>query len=406
MRSSWSRPTQLTDTYDVAIVGGGPAGAAVAVRLASMGRSVVVFERHAVPQWRACGVFASPLVRSRLADVGMATDQIASLNREIAALTLESTRGVTCRLEYDHGHACGFDRVRLDAALLDLASAAGARVERGVVVRNIDLAGTTLDVSSVGAPDPSARTVSARVIVGADGGGSRVAHAARVVSRRNWLSRSGITFHLADTQALPEEQPMDGRFVLGEGWYVGLAPVPGGRVNVGIVVRSSALAVGAQAAVARVLDSLPASADRWQSATRTDETAVAGRLEHHTTRAAGKGWFLVGNAVGFIDPLTGEGLHRSLVTAEMCAESVDRYLADDLGAPAVYDRRVRSRFRSKDAVSLVLQVFLSRPAALDYALHRLARRAGPRGELTLVLTDQTRASRALDPRFLVALLRP
>ena len=71
-----------------------------------------------------------------------------------------------------------------------------------------------------------------------------------------------------------------------------------------------------------------------------------------------------------------------------------------------YDRHLRSRFLTKDVVSWVLQLFIAQPSLLDYALRRLSRRARERKTLTLVLTDQLRASRALDPRFLLRLLAP
>jgi flavin-dependent dehydrogenase len=142
------------------------------------------------------------------------------------------------------------------------------------------------------------------------------------------------------------------------------------------------------------------------SASTTDSVTFAGRLEHHVARSAGPGFLLVGDAIGFIDPLTGEGLQRALVSAELASDAISKWLAGDRSAMDVYDRRVRSRWRSKNAVSWLLQVFLARPAAFDYALRRLAEREHLREELTLVLTDQARATRALDPRFLSRLLAP
>ena len=76
----------MADVYDVAIVGGGPAGAATAIRLARGGYRVVLFERHATADWRACGVFTSPLVRARLHDLGLGMDEIAGLHRPINAM--------------------------------------------------------------------------------------------------------------------------------------------------------------------------------------------------------------------------------------------------------------------------------------------------------------------------------
>ena len=114
----------MADALDVAIVGGGPAGAATAIRLARLGYRVSVFERHAEPRWRACGVFTSPLVAQRLAALGMDAETISDLYRPISSMDLESTSGASCRLEYRHGFACGFDRVRLDTELLERAAAA------------------------------------------------------------------------------------------------------------------------------------------------------------------------------------------------------------------------------------------------------------------------------------------
>ena len=64
------------------------------------------------------------------------------------------------------------------------------------------------------------------------------------------------------------------------------------------------------------------------------------------------------------------------------------------------------RFRSKDALSLLVQAFLARPALFDYAARRLAARDRVRETMGLVMGDLVPATRALDPRFIAALLRP
>jgi hypothetical protein len=64
------------------------------------------------------------------------------------------------------------------------------------------------------------------------------------------------------------------------------------------------------------------------------------------------------------------------------------------------------RFATKDIVSLIVQAFLERPALFEYAARRLARRDRVRETMGLVMGDLVPASRALDPRFLAALLRP
>jgi flavin-dependent dehydrogenase len=133
---------------------------------------------------------------------------------------------------------------------------------------------------------------------------------------------------------------------------------------------------------------------------------VALPLANRVGRVAGRRHLLVGDAAGFIDPLTGEGIHRALVSSALAAEAISSWLNGDRNALTAYDRRLRARFRNKDVVSWLLQLFLATPALLDYAVARLERRDRLRDTLTLVMTDQLRPSRALDPRFLARLLAP
>ena len=64
------------------------------------------------------------------------------------------------------------------------------------------------------------------------------------------------------------------------------------------------------------------------------------------------------------------------------------------------------RFATKDLVSRIVQAFLARPSLFDYAARRLAARHGVRETMGLVIGDIVPAARALDPRFLAALLAP
>ena len=402
----------MIDETDVAIVGGGPAGAALATRLAGLGVRATLFERSPQPKWRACGVFSSPLTARRLIELGLTAGRVADLSRQISGLRLHTTGGADCELVYQHGHARGFDRVRLDESLLARAQDAGADIRTGVVVRSVDLPHSAgrpcrLQVSQTGTDrDPESRTVQARLVVGADGPASLVARTAGVTLAQRWLGKAGITFHRADPDAAPPAEAMTGTFVFGKGWYVGIAPVPRGRVNVGIVVPAVYLAAPLEATIARLLAQFPSPHQRWWAATPTDSYVAAGSLAHRVKRASGPGFLLVGDAAGFIDPLTGDGLHRALVSSELAAESITRWLRGDAAALDDYDRHLRARFRNKDVVSWVLQGFLAQPALLDYAVRRLASRRRQREILTLVLTDQVPASRGLDPRFLARLLTP
>ena len=126
----------------IAIVGGGPAGAVLAARLATAGRDVVVLERAPAWVWRAGGVFTSPAAVAALRRAGLDAATLAAVARPIPAMRVETPSGATFRLTYgaETGGepAVGFDRSRLDPALLDLAIGAGADVRRGWHVTDAD----------------------------------------------------------------------------------------------------------------------------------------------------------------------------------------------------------------------------------------------------------------------------
>ena len=159
------RPTRsagrrgVTDErVDVAIVGGGPAGAVLATRLARAGVAVTVLERSATWAWRAGGVFASPAAAVALERAGLDRATLAAVARPIPAMRVETQGGTAFRLTYgtETGGrpAVGFDRSRLDPALLDLARSAGADVRLGLARRGGRHRGATARGSGPGRGRP------------------------------------------------------------------------------------------------------------------------------------------------------------------------------------------------------------------------------------------------------------
>jgi flavin-dependent dehydrogenase len=406
------------DVVDVAIVGAGPAGTTLAARLARRGVEVTVLERALSWQWRAGGVFTSPAAVAALERTGLSRDVIAAVARPIPALRLETPLGTTVRLTYgtEAGGppAVGFDRSRLDTVLEALALNAGATIRRGVAVTSVELPGVDGGAARLRLGDDEVR---ARIVVGADGLHSIVANATGVARSARLPPRVGLTWHVRDERP---ECPRDGRMVVIRDGYVGLAPVPGGRLNIGMVLgptwRASLARDGAGETTRRVLMSIPPTEDdptSWAEAEPCERIAGASPLGGRVTRRAGPGWFLVGDAAGFLDPFTGEGLHRALVSTELAAAAIDAALRTGSSAPCsaraaadAYDRAMWRRFASKDAVSWLVQTFLARPQLFEYAARRIADRPAVRARMGLVMGDLIPASHGLDPRFLAAVLAP
>ena len=428
-----------TERVEVAIVGGGPAGSALAILLARSGHEVLVVERSAAPGWRACGVF-SPTALPRLADFGI-TARDGALVRRLPGLRLE-VRGSPPLDLFGNAFPAGFSRPSLDAVLLDMARTAGAQVRTGVSVTGVSAA-SRVDPAriEVRGRDDGSRVIAADLVVGADGIRSIVARSAGVGIRPALRGRVALTFHVREpgrarqaaieptagarsgTAAVEQPRPWvaspnarpgrTARMVVFDGGYCGLAPVPGGRVNAGIVLHGrrwlEALRSDGPSAVARrVLAALPPDPADGTCIDPHPLDAVAGSfpLAHAVRRAAGPRWLLVGDAAGFLDPFTGEGLDRAFASAGLAAEAIAEHRRGRPDALASYADALADRFGPRDRLTLLLQAFVARPAVLAYALRRVGRREALRRTIDLVLADRLPASRALDPHFLAAVLAP
>lgn len=401
----------MTERVGIAIVGGGPAGAVLAARLAAAGTPVTILERSVEWRWHAGGVFTSPAAVAALRRCGLDRDTLTTVARPVPAMRVETPSGTAFRLTYgaDAGGepAVGFDRSRLDPALLDLAGRAGADIRRGWHVTGFEPEAGLLRART---PDGAPTTLAASVVVGADGLHSVIARATGVARPARLDRRVGLTYHLPDPDPTGSR---DARMRILRDGYVGIAPVAGGRVNVGIVLgaswRPALVSRGARAVADAIVAAIPPTPDdpgTWRDGEPTDPLAGAWPLGHRVTGRAGRGWLLIGDAAGFLDPFTGEGLHRAIVSAELAAAAIAARDRGRTGAFDAYERAMRRRFMAKDAVSWLVQAFLGRPWLFEYAARRVAARPSVRATMGLVMGDLAPAGRALDPRYLAALLAP
>jgi geranylgeranyl reductase family protein len=385
---------------DVVVVGAGPAGSATAAALARAGARVLLVEAAHHPRPKACAEYASPRMTEELARIGLPPAAWVDLAVPLAGMEMHAGRHVA-RVEYADRHgprnAWGVDRRTFDGRLAEHARASGADVREGT--RAIGLAWASDRVVGVRLRDGTGQITSVQSghVIGADGARSTVARLTGVERPVRFPRRLGLVAHHAGVASLDDH----GEMHVGDGYYVGLAPTPGGELNVGMALPMNG-AASARERFEAAIAGIPAVASRLAGSPRLSSIRGAAPIGHRVADVAGPGWMLVGDAAGFVDPFTGEGIHRALrsgraaVTALMAGGDV----------AATYRAERRRAFAAKSALSWVVQGFLAAPPLLEHAIARLADRPGAALRLGSALGDCRPATDALSPRAVLEVLVP
>jgi geranylgeranyl reductase family protein len=390
----------MTVRCDVLVVGAGPAGSATAAAIAAGGRSVVLLEASRHPRPKACAEYASPIIAEELDRLGLGAEAWQADAAPVCGMrVIRGDDAVDVRYADARGPrpAWGLDRTRFDATLAAHAVSLGAELlDRTAFVdawRTSDGWVTTARTAS-----GQERTVASRWLVGADGARSRLAHRLGVERPVRMPRRLGLIAHYEADPALVEH----GEMHVGRDCYIGLAPLANGRLNVGMALpadRPGSAERRYEAAIA----SIPAVRARLEGRRRLTPIRGASPIGHRVARAAGPGWMLVGDAAGFIDPFTGEGIFRALRSARAAAAALAE---GDEGATERYLLNRRTAFTAKDALTWTIQGLLAARPVMGYALRRLASRDGLALRLGSALGDCRPATDALSPLFLARVLRP
>ena len=395
---------------EVIVVGGGPAGSATALRLARAGVRVTLLERGRYPRHKPCAEYMSPGVVRELhrLGAGAAVERAARARldgfRIVARGTCFEGRFAGAPAGFAPRYGLGIPRAVLDEILARAAACAGVEVCEGA--RATDLLWDGDRVAGVRAlVDGTPAILRAPLVIGADGLRSVVARRLDALERRPEMERIALVGHVGDIDGLGSY----GEMHLGDGGYCGIAPLGDGIANVAMVLRDAAARVRGrvEACFWEVVRSLPGLAGRLDRAALTRPVLATGPLSFRARRLSAEGVLLVGDAGGFYDPFTGQGVHRALVSASLAARvALAALAAGDLSAERLraYDHRRRAAFRGSHAVEWLVQQFIWRPALFDRAARRLAADRRMADTLVGVTGDIVPPRRVLNPWFLGRLL--
>jgi flavin-dependent dehydrogenase len=406
---------------DVIVVGGGPAGASTAVRLARLGLGVTLVDRARFPREKPCAEYLGPEALRHLEglDVLGAVEGLGGVR--LSGMVVRSPSGSEFGARFE---GVGVPRRDLDSILLDHARAAGVRVVEGFRVLRTNHEdtkdtknpkGTGGRVTGIEGRDDTGtlRVLRAFLVIGSDGLRSTVAR--RIGgTRRAWSPmRYACVAHFGGVAGVSDQVEMH---VTPRG-YVGIADVGQGHTSVAMVApaeRMQAASGDPAAFLEQWIASHSHLAERFRFAERLTPARVTGPFATFPRRVAAPGAALVGDAAGFLDPITGQGVASALRGAEIlapfAAESVaamrlgDTRTADR--ALAAYARAHARSFRLQWLVDRIIAFVVARPALMDHAARALSVREGLADRLLGVTSGLRPTREVFAPSFLAGLLLP
>ncbi len=396
-------------TADVLVVGGGPAGSSVAIRLARRGHAVTLVEKRPTPRHKSCGDALTPRALGELDRLGVEPVALGG-HRTIGVRMLDRGRPVDVRWP-DHptlpSTGATLRRPILDEHLRRCAADAGVTVLTGheavapVVERGLVRGARTVIHGAhegVGETRLETQDVLARFVVVADGGNSRFGRVLGTTRDREWpYGVATRTYFASPRSSQPwiestlRPQDADGRRVAGYGWVI---PLGDGTVNVGVAMLSTyrdARSINALKLLATFSEQV---ADAWQLDPQhqlKEPTRFRVPLGGSVGPKMGPTFLVVGDAAGAANPFNGDGVDAALLTGRLAAEVLDDALTSDTSAALQrYPTMLAEELGRYYHVGRLTARFVGRPAIARSIVGAAMRSPAAMGGILRIATNELR----------------
>jgi geranylgeranyl reductase family protein len=302
------------ESFDVAIVGGGPAGSSCAAFCALAGLHTLVLERERFPREKVCGDCLNPSCWPVLEQLGLAQRVLDLPHSKLTAVEFIAIDGHKAIVDLPTGDDCevSIKRSLFDDLLLRHARDLGAQVHEATIVTSLAHERDWNILTGAG------ETFRARVLVGADGRNSTVARLRNLLPRPA-RERVALQTHIPLPRNFGERIVLQ---FLREG-YSGQAPVNETELNLCLVGRPptiSKLRCWAQRHF-----QIPAD-QSWRTITPLTRAPVP---------CAHENLLFIGDASRVVEPFTGEGIYYALRSGELAADAIEKIIRDEDRRPVL-----------------------------------------------------------------------
>jgi flavin-dependent dehydrogenase len=335
-----TNPSSLSNTnYDVAVIGGGPGGAALATFLARAGHRCVIFEQSKFPRYHigesliphTHGIFDRlgllPQLRASAFPVKHSVRFVSDGGKESVPFYFSET------IAGERARTWQVERSQFDTMMLDHAQANGVEVHEQVSIDKV----LTEDGRAVGvqvvSKDGTRANVPAKVVVDASGRACVIGRQLGMHAPLPELRKASAWGYYSGGKRLPGIDAGETTMFLipGGGWFWYI-PLPDDMVSVGIVADPEYVfseSDDMEAAFTREVALCAPLADRLSAAERVGPVRGSRHLAYLNRQTCGDGWVMIGDARAFLDPIYSSGLYLALGSAELAAQCIDDALKND-----------------------------------------------------------------------------
>jgi menaquinone-9 beta-reductase len=382
----------IEQVFDVAVIGGGIAGCAAAIRLAQQNYRVVVCEAKSYPHHKVCGEFLSPECSALLGNLGLTSAIQAVKPAAIHTAAIIAPDGTTWAAALP-GEAIGISRYALDDLMAAHAHACGVDFRELTTVTQLqgDLRnGFSLILRST----TGQKTIQARTVIGAHGKRSLIDRALDRPFLKQAQPFIGLKAHFYGP-------PLPGRIHLYAfpGGYCGLSEIENGQTNVCLLVQQETFQAAGAGSITQFIEWMKTqnpALGAWLSKSQPiyENWISIAQVPYSDKEIVANDILMVGDSAGLIAPVAGDGMGMALQASFMAAKWLNAYLSGQISADTLrqqYTAEWWQSFRLRLRLSRLLQTLMLRPRWLTPGLHVL--NAAPK--LGQFIVTHTRESRLL-----------
>jgi len=337
----------MSHAFDVAIIGGGPAGSSAGTLLARAGRSVVIFEKEKFPRFRV-GESMLPTSLNTLERMGVVPKINAGGFLIKHGGEIVSACGKRVRFYFRNGlnakRATAYQVLRseFDKILLDHAAESGCDVREQTPIGSfaIDGEGVTLH------PGDGKDSVRSRYVIDCSGRNCLIGTRYKLRQPFPNLRKFSVFAYYDD---VAQHEGPDGtltRMVRAKDCWFWMIPLQGGTTSIGVVMDADKfreLNKTPEEALADCIAEQPMVNEWMGSAKRVTQVYATGDFSYRNSKLTGDRWLLAGDAAGFVDPVFSSGVYLALLSGELAADALNQVFDQTQTRPKAfryYEKRI------------------------------------------------------------------